>query len=121
MSGSSNRSLGFVFGILGAVLIVLEGILDFLRSAIFLAVGHPFLAWDEFTASLLFVVLGIVLGLFVALGRARDRDRALASGVVLVVLAILGIFVLGQANGLLGLLGTIFILIAGLLYIFDAR
>lgn len=118
---ASNRALAFLFGVLGAVLVVLEGLVDLIRSAFFLAVGHPFVAFDEFTRSVLFVVLGIVLVLFAALGRNRGNDRALAAGVVMIVLALLGIFLLGFANGVLGLLGSIFVLIGGLLFIIDAR
>lgn len=121
MSGSSNRSIGFLFGLVGAALIVLEGFIDFLRSAFFLAIGHPLVAVGAFTASILFVVLGVVLALFVFLGRARRRERALASGVVLVVIALLGLLVLGFANTILGLLGAIFVLISGLLYIVETR
>jgi hypothetical protein len=118
---ASNRAVGFLFGILGAILIVLEGLLDFIRSALFLAIGHPLIAWDEFTASILFVVLGIVFAVLAMLGRSRGNDRALASGVVMVVLALLGLVVLGFANGLVGLLGTIFVLIGGIFYIVEAR
>jgi|SRR5208282_5762954 len=121
MSRYGNRSIGFLFGLLGSFLIVLEGFIDFVRSAFFLAIGHPLVALGAFTASVLFVVLGVVLAGFVFLGRAHRRERALASGVVLVVVALLGLLLLGFANTILGLLGAIFVLIAGLLYIIETR
>jgi hypothetical protein len=114
---TNNRSIGFLFGILGGIFIILEGLVDFVRSAFYLALGHPLFAWVVFSASVLFVILGIVLAGFALLGRSRGKERAVACGVVMVVLALLGIVILGFANGILGLLGAIFVLIGGIFYI----
>ncbi len=121
MPEHGGRGLGLLFGALGGALIVLEGLIDFVRGAFFLAVGHPYLGLGALGASFLFVVLGLVLILFAFLGSGRHNDRALASGVVMVVVALLGIFLLGFASGLIGLLGAIFVLIGGLLYLVAGR
>ncbi len=121
MPEHGGRGLGLLFGALGGALIVLEGLIDFVKGAFFLAVGRPYLGLGALGASVLFVVLGLVLIMFAFLGSVRQQDRALAAGVVMVVVALLGILLLGFANGLLGLLGAIFVLIAGLLYVVAGR
>jgi hypothetical protein len=121
MASGGGRGLGFLFGVLGGVLIVVEGLIDLIRGAFFLAVGHPYLGLGALGASVLFVVLGLVFIMFAVLGSSRAPDRALASGVVMVVVALLGLLLLGFANGIIGLLGTVFVLIGGLLYLVAGR
>jgi hypothetical protein len=62
-----------------------------------------------------------VLALFAVFGRSGNRDRAVGAGVVMIVLAMLGLLVLGLASGILGILGEVFVLIGGLLYVVDSR
>jgi len=88
-------------------LIVVEGLIDFIRGAYSLAIGHPY--------------LGLVFIMFAILGSSRPADRAVAAGVVMVVVALLGILLLGFANGLIGLLGSLFVLIGGLLFLVAGR
>jgi len=102
-------------------LIVVEGLIDFIRGAYSLAIGHPYLALGAFGGFILFVVLGLVFIMFAILGSSRPADRAIAAGVVMVVVALLGILLLGFANGLIGLLGSLFVLIGGLLFLVAGR
>ncbi|MGA8710313.1 MAG: hypothetical protein WB786_03670 [Thermoplasmata archaeon] len=121
MSSSGDRNLGFLFGALGAVFLVAAGVVDFLGGFVFLAFGlggHAIGAWDR---SLVNVVVGVIVGLFTFVGRSGGKDRAVTAGVILVVLAIVGWLGLGLAGGVLELLGALFALIAGILYLLSAR
>jgi hypothetical protein len=120
MSSIGNRGLAFLFGILGAVVLVLVGVVDFIGGFVFLALGngsHALVAWDR---SVIYVVVGILLGLFAAIGHSGGRDRRIAAGAVLVVLAFFGWFGLGFAGDLLALLAALFALISGILYLLAA-
>jgi len=57
------------------------------------------------------------VGLFSVYGRSRTADRSLAAGVILVVIALLGWLALGLTAGLAGLLGTLLVLIGGILFL----
>lgn len=121
MASSRDRDLAFLFGVLAAVLLLVEGVIDFFGGFVLLAFGsgvHALGAWDR---SVIDVVVGLVVGLFAFLGRSGTSDRTLAAGVVLVVLAIVGWFGLGFSNGVLALVAALFSLTAGVLYVVAAR
>ena len=121
MPGSDTRGLALIFGILGALILVLGGVIDFVGGFVFLALGlggHALGAWYR---SVIYVVVGIVIGLFTVIGRSGGKDRTFTAGVVLIVLAIVGWFGLGLADGLFALLAALFALIAGILYLLSAR
>jgi len=121
MPSSDSRGLAFVFGLLGAVFLIVAGAVDFIGGFVFLALGfggHALGAWAQ---SVVYVIVGVIIGLFAAVGRSGGNDRATAAGVVLVVLAIVGWLGLGFANGVLALLAALFCLISGLLYLVSVR
>jgi len=121
MSRLGDRNLGFLFGALGAVILIVAGVIDFFGGFVFLALGlggHAIGAWDR---SLLNVVLGVVIGLFAFVGRSSGNDRTVTAGVLLVVVAIVGWLGLGLAGGILELLGALFARLAGILYLLSAR
>ena len=118
---SEDRRVAFLFGALGAVLLVLDGAIQFVGGFVFLAFGlgsHAIGAWER---SVLFVVVGFIVGFFAFLGHSGPRDRAFASGVILVVLAIVGWLGLGFGGGILELLASVFALISGILYLLSSR
>jgi len=118
---SDLRRVAFLFGLLSAILLIIAGTVDFVGGFIFLVLGsggHALRAWAEW---FVLVVVGIVVGLFAAIGRGPGSDRAMAAGVVLIVIAIVGWLGLGLGNGVLGLLGALFCLIAGILYLLSIR
>jgi hypothetical protein len=121
MASSSDRNLGFLFGALAAVILVVAGVINFFGGFVLLAFGlggHAIVAWGR---SLVDIVLGLLVGLFTVIGRSGARDRALSAGVILVVLAVVGWLGLGLGGGILELLAALFVLIAGILYILSAR
>ncbi len=121
MSSNSNRSLGFLFGLLGAVLLVLDGVFDFIKGAFFLAVRREGASFSAFDQSIIFVAVGIIAAIFAVLGRSRWSEDSLAAGLILVVIAVAGWFALGLASGVLALLASLCLLIGGILYLVAAR
>jgi hypothetical protein len=121
MSSAGDRQLAMVLGIVGALLIVLEGLVDLVRGVVFVAFGHGYLGVSFVGQSVLFIVVGLLIGFFALIGRTRGGERSLAAGVILVVLAIVGWLALGFASGVLALLGSVFVLVSGILYLVEGR
>jgi hypothetical protein len=117
MPEASDRRLGVVFGLLGAVLWIVEAILDLARTVYSVALGHGYAALSPFGEAVLLIVLGLVVALFSAIGRARSNGRNFVVGAVLLAIAIVGWFGLGFGGSLVALLGTVFVLIAGIVFI----
>lgn len=117
MSSPSNRRLAMIFGLIGALFFVLEGLLGLVEGAVLLAFGHGYFALGVWGHAFVVIVVGIVVGFFSFFGRSRDRDRGVAAGVVLIVIVVLGWLVLGLAGGVLALLGALFVIIAGVLFL----
>jgi hypothetical protein len=116
----SERSVAHLFGIVGGVLIWIGGLLAAAFGVVDVALGRPFgvevAALSE--AILLFVVGGLVL-LFTHFSRTIWSDRPLTSGILLVVLAVLGWALLGLGGSLPALIGGLFALLAGVLYLVE--
>jgi hypothetical protein len=121
MAAESDRRLGMILGLLGAALIVLDGVLRAIGGVISLAVGRGYYALGLWEGAVLFLVVGFLMGFFALLGRSRGSDRSLTSGAVLIVLVIAGWLVLGLTNGILALLGSLLVLIAGVLFLVSGR
>ncbi|HEV2166311.1 MAG TPA: hypothetical protein VGS23_04975 [Thermoplasmata archaeon] len=65
-------------------------------------------------------VVGVLILVFVFVGSNRGRDSSLASGVVLIVLAVVTWFWTGPAD-LLGVLGALLALLSGVLFVIPDR
>ena len=110
-----------IFGLLGAALLVVDGLLRAVGGVVALAIGHPARAVGAWEGSVLFLVVGFLVAFFALIGRAGTGERGVASGVVLVVLAVVGWLLLGLGGGLLGVIGSLFVLIGGVLFLAAAR
>ncbi len=64
-------------------------------------------------------MVGALVLMFAHLGEHSWKERPLASGVMLVVLAVIGWAVLGMGANVLALVGGIFALLAGVLYLIE--
>ncbi len=121
MSGEGDRRIGWLLGLLGAALIFVEGVLDLIGGAISTALGRNLRPFGWFDHGVILLVFGILAGFFALLGRSRREDQGLAAGIVLVVLVVAGWLVLGLANGLLPVIGSLLVLVAGVLYLAASR
>jgi hypothetical protein len=121
MSSDGDRRLAFVFGVLGALFLVLASVLRFFLGVVFLATGHGYIGVGAIGQSIIYLVVGLLVGLFALFGRRRGSDQALTAGIVLIVLAILGWFFLGFGGSILALLGSVFALIAGIVFVVAGR
>lgn len=110
-----------MFGVLGALLLILAALVRFLLGVVFLATGHGYLGLGSITESVLYLVIGLVIGLFAFLGQQRGTDRAMLAGIVLIVLSIVGWFTLGFGGSLLALLGAVLTLISGIVFVVAGR
>jgi hypothetical protein len=121
MTTDGDQLLGFIFGLVGAVLLVLAAVIRFFLGVVFLATGHGYAAVGSWGESVIFLVVGLMVGFFTLLGRHRGNDRSLAVGVILIVVAIVGWLALGLGTSLFALIGALFALIAGILFAVAGR
>jgi fermentation-respiration switch protein FrsA (DUF1100 family) len=110
-----------ILGLLGAGLVVLDGVLNAVGGTILVLLGHGLRARGFWEHSVLLLVVGALMGFFALLGRSRGSDRSLTSGAVLIVLVIAGWLVLGLTGELLALLGSVLVLVAGVLFLLSGR
>jgi hypothetical protein len=117
---TSERGIAHLFGIVGGGLLWLGGIVAAAFGVADAILGRGFgmeLALLS-EAVLLFVVGGLVL-VFSHLGTHEWRDRSLASGILLVVLAVVGWGILGLGGNVLALVGALFAFLAGVIFLID--
>ncbi|HTW77038.1 MAG TPA: hypothetical protein VMG14_04650 [Thermoplasmata archaeon] len=121
MAAADDRRIGFLFGVLAAVLLLVAALLSLIVGIAFLVTGafHP--AAGSIGASVIEVVVALLIGFFAFLGRGRGGDRSVTAGIVLIVLAVVGWLALGFGGSLLAILASIFALIAGVLFVLAGR
>jgi hypothetical protein len=121
MAAEGDRRLGFIFGIIGGLFLLLAALVRLLLGVVFFATGHAYLGVGSLAQSVIYLLIGLVIAFFAFVGRRPGADRSLAAGVVLIVLSILGWFTLGFGASLLALIGAVFALIAGILFVVAGR
>ena len=121
MTEAGDRRIGGVFGLLAAVLLAVEAIVDLARGFFDLAVGHGGIGSFPFGEALILLVLALIVGFFSVLGGLRPEGHAVVAGAVLIVLAIVGWLVLGLGSGVLAILGAVLMLVAGIVFLASGR
>lgn len=121
MTAEGDRRLGLIFGVIAAVLLIVDATLRFLVGVVFLATGHGLEAHTSVAEAVILLVVGLLIGFFAILGRSRDTDRGLAAGAILIVLALIGWLALGFESSVLAILAAVFALIAGILFLVAGR
>lgn len=121
MADAGDRRVAAVLGVIGAVLIGLDGLIDVARGVLYLAIGRGARAFLPFDQGLVFLVVALLIGVFSVLGGVRREASAIVAGAVLVVLAVVGWLALGLGSGLLSVLGTILALVAGVVFLVSGR
>jgi succinate-acetate transporter protein len=117
MRDVSERTLGYAFGLLGGLLIALGALVALVTGAVDVVLGRAFGAVAAMTEAVIWFVIAALALFFAYLGQHPWRDRPIASGVVLVVVALIGWGLLGLGTNLVSLVGTVFVLLAGVLYL----
>jgi hypothetical protein len=117
MSAEGNRGIASIFGFLGAALLLLDSLILLVSGVFYLAVSHGARALGAFDSGIVLFVIGLVVAFFSVIGRRHTRDNSVVAGIVLVILALAGWLVLGLTSGVLALLGTVFVLIAGVVFL----
>ncbi len=113
----NEQRVAGLLGYLGAGLFVLGGLLAIVSGSIALMGGRVYGAFDLWGESLLLLALGGITGFFAWLGRHDWSARPGTSGVMLVLVAVIGIVTLGFGANVLGLLGVVFAVLAGALFL----
>jgi hypothetical protein len=122
MTADRDRRYGTILGAIAAILLVLDGIVSILRGFLFLAFGYGFrVVTAEFGQSIVFIGLGILVGLLAFFGRRGVEDRPMIAGIGMIVLAIVGWFALGLGGGLLGILSAVLMLLSGVFFLIGRR
>jgi len=115
MSNLTERRLALGFGFLGGALVLLGSLASLLTGVVDLVIGRTYAAIGSVDLALVLGVLGALALLFTWLARRDWKERPVASGVMLVVLAALGWAFLGLGENVISLLGALFVLVGGVL------
>jgi hypothetical protein len=119
MTELTEQRLGYGFGLLGGGLIALGGLVSLLIGTADILLGRPYGAIGAASAAIVLFVVGGLAMFFAWLGHRDWSSRPLASGVLLVVIAVVGWFVVGIDSNLLALIGSLFVFLAGILYLVE--
>ncbi|HEV2165486.1 MAG TPA: hypothetical protein VGS23_00685 [Thermoplasmata archaeon] len=119
MTSLTERNIGYAFGLLGALLIGLGAILALALGAADLVIGRSIGAASMVGESVVLFVVACLAGFFAYLGNHGWSDRPFVSGVILVVVALLGWGLLGVGTDLLAIVGGIFVFLGGVLYLVE--
>jgi hypothetical protein len=116
MTDLTERRLGWGFGLLGAVLIVVGGLVAVIVAVADAVTGHSSGALALGTSAVVLFVVGALAAFFAYLGYRSWSDRPLVCGVLLVVIAVVGLLALGLGANVVALVGALFVFLAGVLY-----
>ncbi len=114
-----EQRLGYGFGLLGGILIGLGGLISFVLGISDMVSGRSIGALNAESEAIVLFVVGGLAAFFAWLGHRDWSTRPLASGVLLVALAIVGWLVVGVGASLLALVGSLFVFLAGVLYLLE--
>ncbi|HTT16833.1 MAG TPA: hypothetical protein VMH49_05710 [Thermoplasmata archaeon] len=103
----------------GGLLTLVGGLVAVIFGAVDLALGRAFGAAGALSEAVVLFVVGALVLLFAHLGAHGWKERPVASGVMLVILAVVGWAVMGTGANVLALIGGILALLAGVLYLIE--
>lgn len=119
MENFTERALGNLFGLIGGAAILVGGAIAAAFGAADLLLGHPFAAMAALSEAIVLGVVGALVLLFAHLGEHEWREKPVASGVLLVLLAAITWAVLGLGVSALAIVGGILALLSGALYLIE--
>lgn len=119
MTENPELRLGYGLGLIGGILVALGGLFALVLGMADLIAGRPIAAMNAESGAVVLFVIGGLAAFFAWLGRHEWSGRPLAIGVLLVVLSVVGWLVLGLGANVLGLVGSLFVFLAGILFLLD--
>jgi len=119
MQDTSERAIAHLLGVVGGLLIVVGGVVAGALGLADLVLGRPFAGAGALSEAIVLFVVGALVLLFAHLGGHGWRDRPVASGAMLVVLAVVGWIALGLGSNLVALVGGLLALVAGVLFLIE--
>jgi hypothetical protein len=119
METTTERTIGHLFGLVGGLLVLVGGLVAVIFGTVDLALGRMLGAANALSEAVVLFVVGALVLLFAHLGEHAWKERPVATGVMLVVLAVIGWAALGIGGNLLALIGGVLALLAGVLYLIE--
>jgi hypothetical protein len=119
MNNWTEERVGFSFGLLGGVIFFLAALVALALGMVDLVAGGTVGALNAWSEAVLLVVVGGLTLFFSYLGHTSWRTRSFSSGLLLVVVALVGAVVIGLGANLVALIGVIFTALAGILYLIE--
>jgi hypothetical protein len=119
MENLTERTVGHLFGLIGGALIIVGAVIAAAFGVADLLLGHAFAAMGAWGEAVVLGVVGALVLLFAYLGEHDWTSKPVVSGVLLVLLALISWAVLGLGVNVLALVGGIFALLAGALYLIE--
>lgn len=115
----TERRLGYGFGLLGGGLILLGALVSVVTGTVDFVTQHMFGALGAMSAAVILFVVGGLALFFAYLGHKAWSDRPLVSGILLVLLAGIGWLALGLGANVIALVGALFVFLAGVLFLIE--
>ncbi|MCI4364788.1 MAG: hypothetical protein L3K10_01805 [Thermoplasmata archaeon] len=119
MENRLERAMGHLFGLVGGLLILLGGVVAATFGVADLVLGRFAGAAADLGATIVLLVVGSLVLVFAHLADRQWKERPLTSGVLLVVLPLIGWAVLGLGTNVVALVGGILVVLAGVLYLIE--
>jgi hypothetical protein len=119
MESVTERWMGHLFGLIGGALFIVGGVVSAAFAFADMILGHVGTAMAALGEATVLGVVGALVLLFAYLGEHEWKDRPVAPGVLLGLLALIGWTVLGLGTSVLALVGGIFALLAGALFLIE--
>jgi hypothetical protein len=119
MSDLTERKLGWLFGLLGGLLIVVGAVVAAVVGTVDFAMGRFGGAVGAGAEAILLLVVGALALFFSYLAYRPWSNHPITTGIMLVVIAAIGWGVLGLGGSVLALIGALFVFLAGLLFLLE--
>jgi hypothetical protein len=119
MEHATEREMGHLFGLVGGILVLAGGLFATAFGITNLVMGQLAAAGAALGGAVVLYVVGGLILLFAHLADHGWQGRPVACGAMLVVLAIVSWVALGFGASVLALIGGIFALLAGVLYLVE--
>jgi hypothetical protein len=117
MTDLTESRLGWGFAVLGAALIAVGAIIALVTAVADLVGRHGGAAAGQGATALVLFVVGALAFFFAYLGHRSWSDRPVVTGILLIVIAVVGWAALGLGANVVALIGGLFVFLAGVLYV----